>query len=97
AVRLIRGVVVFAILAGGCEHVTERAQAPKPADVTSLPEITPVLATLTAAPAVPPPTGREHPAKVIVRLEVKEVTSPIAEGVTYTFWTFGGAVPGRFI
>jgi copper-containing nitrite reductase len=34
---------------------------------------------------------------VIVELEVVEKELPIAEGVTYTFWTFGGTVPGSFI
>lgn len=54
-------------------------------------------AILTQAPAVPPPTGRKAPAKVIVELEVREVVKPISEGVDYTFWTFGGDVPGSFI
>ena len=57
----------------------------------------PVIAQLTSPPDVPPPTGRQAPAKVIVQLEVQEVQRPIAEGVTYTFWTFGGTVPGSFI
>lgn len=54
-------------------------------------------AVLTAAPAVPPPVQRDHPARVIVDLETQELTGRLADGVEYTFWTFGGAVPGRFI
>ncbi len=54
-------------------------------------------AVLTAPPNVPPPTGRSAPAKVIVKLDVIEKEMPISEGVTYTFWTFGGTVPGSFI
>jgi nitrite reductase (NO-forming) len=46
---------------------------------------------------VPPPAARTKPAKVIVELEVIEVVRPISEGVNYTFWTFGGSVPGKFI
>jgi nitrite reductase (NO-forming) len=61
------------------------------------PQGEPVKAQLTAAPEVPPATGRKQPAKVIVELEVREVMLPISEGVQYTFWTFGGHVPGRFI
>lgn len=57
----------------------------------------PIIAETTFAPNVPPPTNRHEPAKVIVELEVKEVTKPIADGVDYTFWTFGGQVPGKFI
>ncbi|HVU34982.1 MAG TPA: copper-containing nitrite reductase [Opitutaceae bacterium] len=52
---------------------------------------------LVPPPAVPPPIGRRHPAKVIVQLEVREVTKRLADGAEYTFWTFGGDVPGRFI
>ena len=61
------------------------------------PQGEPVKAVLTSPPEVPPATGRKAPAKVIVELEVIEVDKPIADGVTYTFWTFGGTVPGSFI
>ncbi|MEZ5464503.1 MAG: copper-containing nitrite reductase [Lysobacteraceae bacterium] len=61
------------------------------------PQGEPIHAVLTSPPQVPPPTGRNHPAKVIVDLEVIEAEKEIAEGVTYTFWTFGGTVPGSFI
>ena len=57
----------------------------------------PVKAILTSPPEVPAPTGRTQPAKVIVELEVQEVEKEISEGVKYTFWTFGGTVPGSFI
>jgi nitrite reductase (NO-forming) len=55
------------------------------------------VAVLTSAPFVPPPITRKHSTKVIVNMEVKEITGRLADGVTYTFWTFGGAVPGKFI
>ena len=54
-------------------------------------------AQLTFAPEVPPPLTRQANAKVIVKLEVKEVKARLADGVEYTFWTFGGQVPGKFI
>ena len=57
----------------------------------------PIEAILTSPPNVPPPTGRHKPAKVVVHLEVIEKEMPIADGTTYTFWTFGGTVPGSFI
>lgn len=55
------------------------------------------VAVLTDAPNVPPPITRKHATKVIVHLEVKEVEGRLADGVKYTFWTFGGKVPGKFI
>ena len=61
------------------------------------PQGEPIQAVLTSPPNVPPAVKRNFPAKVIVDLEVKEVDLEIAEGVTYTFWTFGGTVPGSFI
>ena len=57
----------------------------------------PIRAVLTSPPHVPPPTARNYPAKVIVELEVVEKEMQISEGVNYTFWTFGGTVPGSFI
>jgi nitrite reductase (NO-forming) len=54
-------------------------------------------AVLTDAPLVPPPITRDHPTKVIVHLEVREVVQRLADGVDYVFWTFGGRVPGKFI
>ena len=54
-------------------------------------------AVLAQAPNIPPPITRKHPTKVIVSLEVREVTKRLADGVEYVFWTFGGDVPGSFI
>ncbi len=54
-------------------------------------------AKLTSAPYVPQPITRNHPSKVIVDLETKEVVKRLADGVEYVFWTFGGDVPGKFI
>jgi FtsP/CotA-like multicopper oxidase with cupredoxin domain len=74
----------------------KKASAP-PADVTSAPTGAPIVAELTAPPFVPAPIMRDKPAKVVVKLEVKELELPISDGVRYTFWTFGGTVPGSFI
>jgi nitrite reductase (NO-forming) len=54
-------------------------------------------AELTFAPAVPAPITRKHATKVVVELEAIEVVKRLADGVDYTFWTFGGDVPGNFI
>ncbi len=55
------------------------------------------IAELTSPPHVPPAIKRDHPAKVIVKLEVVEKVMKMTDGVDYTFWTFGGTVPGSFI
>ncbi len=52
---------------------------------------------LVAPPAVPPQIDRKTPAKVVVHLTVEEVEREIAPGTRYTFWTFGGTVPGKMI
>ncbi len=58
---------------------------------------TPELAIITDAPSVPAPIQRKNRKKLRVDLEVQEVVMPISDGVDYTFWTFGGKVPGKFI
>jgi nitrite reductase (NO-forming) len=55
------------------------------------------IATLTSPPYVPPAITRKSAAKLIVNLEVIEKKMKITDGVDYTFWTFGGTVPGSFI
>ncbi len=50
--------------------------------------------TVAYAPAVPPAITRTTPAKVVINLETLEVKRRLADGVEYTFWTFGGSVPG---
>jgi nitrite reductase (NO-forming) len=69
-------------------------QVPLPPDLAALPI---EHAILVAPPRVPPLITRLSPAHVIVNLEVREVVKKLADGVEYTFWTFGGDVPGRFI
>jgi len=55
------------------------------------------IAVLTTPPNVPPPITRKHATKVIVNLEVVEKVMRMSDGVDYTFWTFGGCVPGKFM
>jgi nitrite reductase (NO-forming) len=54
-------------------------------------------AQLVSPPAVPPPIDRDQPATVIVDLETNEQTMRLADGVEYTYWTFGGSVPGPLL
>ncbi len=101
---MLAGAVALLVL-GGCR---KESDAPaRPAETAGSggslkgdfgpPQGEPVEAIITSPPNVPPPTGRHAPAKVIVELDVIEKEMEIADGVTYTFWTFGGTVPGSFI
>lgn len=54
-------------------------------------------AELTAPPLVPKPVGDRAAMKLIVNMEIKEQEGEMADGVKYTYWTFGGSVPGSFI
>jgi nitrite reductase (NO-forming) len=55
------------------------------------------IAELTAPPFVPQPVGDRAPMKLIVNMEIKEQEGEMVDGVKYTYWTFGGSVPGSFI
>ncbi len=54
-------------------------------------------AVLSVAPNVPPPITRKYATRVIVELQTIEKTMRLADSIDYTFWTFGGQVPGNFI
>jgi len=54
-------------------------------------------AILTSPPLAPPPIDRDYAARVVVNLEVREEIGRLADGVEYTFWSYGGSVPGSFI
>jgi len=62
------------------------------------PATLPVIeATLGVPPNAAPPVNRDHAAKVVVKIEVRELEAEIADGTKYRFWTFGGTVPGPMI
>ena len=94
ALLLFLGIACFG---GGVLRAGEAPVAARPNGAPLAADLPLEIAVPTSAPHVPPPIGRRHPAKVVVNLEVLEVTKRLADGVEYTFWTFGGAVPGLFI
>ena len=64
--------------------------APSPADANAV--------DITRDPTeIPAPIGNRGPENVRVDLETMEVSGKLADGSTYTYWTFGGRVPGPFI
>ncbi len=95
-------VAILAVFIGGTAIVTRNAPDAVSAEAVrgtpELPEIeAEVEGVLTEAPGVPAPIERDYAARVNVELETIEVTKRLADGVEYTFWTFGGSVPGKFI
>jgi nitrite reductase (NO-forming) len=98
-----QSLIVIAILAA-CDRgrspqpgASASLQPPPEPDIISTPQGDAVIADLTNAPEVPLRIFRKKPAHVIVNLTVNEVEKEISPGVRYTFWTFGGQVPGKFI
>ena len=87
--------ILTATIAFANEGPTDaKGPVPLPAEVLALPV---EQAVLTAPPFVPPPIKRTYAARVVVNLEVREIVGRLADGVEYTFWTYGGTVPGSFI
>ncbi|MCK9453328.1 MAG: copper-containing nitrite reductase [Bacteroidales bacterium] len=82
----------FALILNSCTTSTERRIIDPSEDVKGQ-----VRAVLTDAPEVPPRITNKSNTKVIVELEIIEKQMRLSDGVDYTFWTFGGKVPGKFI
>jgi nitrite reductase (NO-forming) len=74
------------VAAGGAAAAPEVKVAPAVQGAKPLP-----------TPAIAPPIARRTPEFVKVELETREVTAQLADGQTYTFWTFGGTVPGPMV
>ena len=96
--------VVALVLAAAFTTVLVASAATGPADAKGPVVLPPELASmpieqaiLTSPPHVPPAIKRQYAARMVVNLEVREVVAKLADGVEYTFWTFGGSVPGSFI
>ncbi|WP_313191765.1 copper-containing nitrite reductase [Sphingobacterium sp.] len=90
---------LFSILLGvamaftACKHSAENKQV----DTTKIPVKGEIVAELTSPPLVPKPVGKRDAAKLKVSLEILELEGEMVDGVKYTYWTFGGSVPGQFI
>lgn len=88
-------VIVIALVAVAAGIAYTAREAAGPESRTS--PITEVKGILAAPPLVPPPVDRVGPAQVVVELETIEIKGTLASNVQYTFWTFGGTVPGPMI
>jgi nitrite reductase (NO-forming) len=57
----------------------------------------PVQVAPLRQPAAAAPIARAGPASVKIDLEVKELAGRLDDGSGYTYWTFGGTVPGPML
>lgn len=73
------------------------AMFPAAAAPSAEPALPVITQELVAPPLLPPRITRKTPAHVVVNLTVEEIEREIAPGTRYTFWTFGGTVPGKMI
>ena len=80
----------------GCANHAETTAASSTADPLD-PVQAEEHAAVAVAPNVPPPIKRTYAARVVLNVEIKEHTKTLAEGVSYTYWTFGDDTPGKFI
>jgi nitrite reductase (NO-forming) len=81
---------------GASAQATAQA-APAQAYVAAKPTaVAPNVARLPL-PVMAGPINRTQPATVKIDLETKELTATMADGVTYTYWTFNGTVPGPML
>lgn len=74
-----------------------------PADKTSVTQVADAPFVANGVSIVRPPSevplalGERAPSRVEVELETVELNGKLADGTDYTYWTFGGKVPGPFI
>nr|WP_026729176.1 copper-containing nitrite reductase [Flavobacterium denitrificans] len=78
------------LILGGCKKEETKDYA----DIMTEGEMN---AELTSPPHVPKPVGERPAMKLKLNMEIKEQEGTMTDGVKYTYWTFGGSVPGSFI
>jgi nitrite reductase (NO-forming) len=71
--------------------------APAAAAATVAPAKTDLSDVVRSPSDLPGPLGGRGPQSVRIDLETKEVDGKLADGTTFTYWTFNGQVPGPFL
>jgi len=101
---LLFGVIGFALVSRATPAGTG-GTTPAPASAAMPPDMAHGGAVAPAAegvarlplPQVAPPVGQRAPTTVKYAVEVQEIVATLDDGVTYTYWTFGGTVPGPML
>lgn len=92
---LILGVVALAAMACNPQPETEKKSTPQ--ENAQIKVEGKMLADMAAPPFVPAPVGDRAAKQLVVEMEILEHEGTMTDGVQYTYWTFGGTVPGSFI
>jgi nitrite reductase (NO-forming) len=94
-VRVVFAATVAVSFALACKtgNFSKLAEQQEPLDPVQVVE----QARQSAAPNVPPPIARTSAARVVLDVEIRERSGTLADGVAYTYWTFGDQTPGKFI
>ena len=66
-------------------------------DGSAQPSVEPAVDIVRDPADLPAPVGDRPAQKVRIDLEAVELNGQLADGTTYTYWTFGGKVPGPFL
>ncbi|HEY5983794.1 MAG TPA: copper-containing nitrite reductase [Anaerolineales bacterium] len=92
----------------GASESNPTGAATQTSDMASMGESTPTASSAAPGAAangadivrdptdLPAPLPARAPTTVRIELEAKEVVGQLAEGTTFTYWTFNGQVPGPF-
>lgn len=98
----VAAVAMLAAMAGASAHDgklhNQVASAQPPVATIEASKPAPSIVDVVRDPTdLPAPLGARGPRRVKVDLETTEVIGQLADGATYTYWTFNNKVPGPFI
>ena len=77
--------------------VSRAAPAPAVAAAQALPAAADAVSIAQDPAAVPPALGARAPQRVKYRIETVELAGKLADGTTFTYWTFDRKVPGPML
>lgn len=97
SVQVLVPALTAVLLIAGCA-VPIAKPAPTTTAIPALAPAEPNAVLISRDPtSVPAPITRAEARTVVVNLETKEVTGQLADGRTFSYWTFGGQVPGPLV
>lgn len=97
-VSAILAVAILGLLIMQASGKTSSYQVAAPAALIALEAAPANLPNIAYDPTeIPAPIGKRAPKLVRLDLEAVEVEAQLSPGVSYTYYTFGGAVPGPFL